>query len=429
MPHLATAWRREGDRDLLVTLRPGVRFHNGDTLAAEDVVFTFGRMMGDQPLLVEAKSYFPTLESVTAEGPLAVRFRTRVPDILLEQRLASWCSWIVNKRAYEELGLQGFGQAPVGTGPYRLRSLRRDQAIVLDAFDDYWMGRPTARAVEFRGIPQVAGRTAALLAGDIDLATNIPPDQVEELQGRSGIDLRSVVLANVHVLVFDQRGAGLSDKRVRQALGLAIDRELLVKTLWNGAALVPHSHNFPEYGDMYLPGRSLRYDPDRARALLREAGYDGTEITYRTQANYYTNALPAAQVLVEMWKAVGLNVRLQVVENAAQLRPAAGGQISNWSNSTRACRTRSARSGSAGGPAARPRSRNPGPPLRPSTAPAMRWRRDRPGEAPRPLRHHARCLGGRGAGHHPLPARRTLCRALQHPLASLYLLLHGPASG
>ncbi|AWV21914.1 Transporter [Roseomonas mucosa] len=335
VPHLATAWRREGDRDLLVTLRPGVRFHNGDTLAAEDVVFTFGRMMGDQPLLVEAKSYFPTLESVTAEGPLAVRFRTRVPDILLEQRLASWCSWIVNKRAYEELGLQGFGQAPVGTGPYRLRSLRRDQAIVLDAFDDYWMGRPTARAVEFRGIPQVAGRTAALLAGDIDLATNIPPDQVEELQGRSGIDLRSVVLANVHVLVFDQRGAGLSDKRVRQALGLAIDRELLVRTLWNGAALVPHSHNFPEYGDMYLPGRSLRYDPDRARALLREAGYDGTEITYRTQANYYTNALPAAQVLVEMWKAVGVNVRLQVVENAAQLRPAAGGQISNWSNSTR----------------------------------------------------------------------------------------------
>ena len=166
VPHLATAWRREGDRDLLVTLRPGVRFHNGDTLAAEDVVFTFGRMMGDQPLLVEATSYFPTLESVTAAGPLAVRFRTRVPDILLEQRLASWCSWIVNKRAYEELGLQGFGQAPVGTGPYRLRSLRRDQAIVLDAFDDYWMGRPTARAVEFRGIPQVAGRTAAADAGN-----------------------------------------------------------------------------------------------------------------------------------------------------------------------------------------------------------------------------------------------------------------------
>ena len=143
-----------------------------------------------------------------------------------------------------------------------------------------------------------------------------------------------MVLANVHVLTFDERGAAMGDKRVRQALGLAIDRQLLAETLWNGTAVVPPGHNFPEYGDMFLAGRQLRHDPEAARRLLREAGYRDEEIVYRTLPNYYTNALKAAQVLVEMWKEVGINARLQVVENFFQMR-APGAQVGNWSNSTR----------------------------------------------------------------------------------------------
>jgi peptide/nickel transport system substrate-binding protein len=109
---------------------------------------------------------------------------------------------------------------------------------------------------------------------------------------------------------------------------------LLVDTLWDGKAVVPAGHNYPEYGQMFLQGRSLRYDPAAAQRLLREAGYAGQEITYRTMPNYYTNALRAAQVIVEMWKAVGINARLQVVENFNQMR-AEGQQVGNNSNSTR----------------------------------------------------------------------------------------------
>ncbi len=166
------------------------------------------------------------------------------------------------------------------------------------------------------------------------MITNIPPDQVSVLKKSAGIDVRSVVLANVHVLTFDEQGPAMGDKRVRQALGLAIDRKLLVDTLWDGSAVVPTGHNYPEYGQMFLEGRSLRYDPDAAKRLLKEAGYRGEEIVYRTMPNYYTNALRAAQVLVEMWKAVGINARLQVVENFTQMR-AEGQQVGNNSNSTR----------------------------------------------------------------------------------------------
>lgn len=205
---------------------------------------------------------------------------------------------------------------------------------MLDAFDDYWMGKPTARGVTFREIPELAARVAALQAGDVDLITNVPPDQVSQLRRREGIDVRSVVLANVHVLTFDERGPVMADKRIRQALGLSIDRKLLVDTLWDGAAVVPAGHNYPEYGDMFLQGRALRYDPDAAKTLLKEAGYKGEKIVYRTMPHYYTNALKAAQVMIEMWKAVGINAELQVVENFNQMR-AAGQQIGNNSNSTR----------------------------------------------------------------------------------------------
>ncbi len=335
-PHLALSWERRSPQELIVTLRQGVRFHNGDELTSEDVAYTFreGRMWGDKPQLPAARPYFGILAACEPIDRYGVRFRTRVPDVLLEQRLASWCAWIVNKRASEDMGFEAYSRKPVATGPYRVVSHNQNDATVLDAFDGYWMGRPTARRVVFRYIPELAARVAGLVAGDYDLITNVPPDQMPVIGAYKDIDVRSVVLANSHVMIFDNRDRTLSDKRVRQALAAAIDRQKLVETLWQGKAVVPASHNYPEYGAMFVEGRKLAHDPARARALLSAAGYKGEPIVYRTQANYYTNALEAAQILVEMWKAVGINASLQVVENSAQMR-ASGGQISNWSNSTR----------------------------------------------------------------------------------------------
>jgi peptide/nickel transport system substrate-binding protein len=335
-PHLATAWERKGPQELVVTLRQGVRFHNGDELTAEDVAFTFreGRMWGEKPEIPEARSYFGVLAGCDVVDKYTVRFRTRVPDVLLEQRLSSWCAWIVNKRHYEAVGRDGFGRSPIGTGPFRFVSMSAKDHITFTAFDDYWMGKPTARGVVFKVIPELAARISGLVSGEFDIITNVPPDQVTVLEGYKGVEPRSVVLANSHLLTFDARGPLTSDKRIRQALALSIDRKKLVDSLWLGKAVVPPSHNYPEYGRMQLEGRSLPFDLVKAKALLQEAGYKGEPITYRTMPNYYTNALDAAQVIVEMWKAAGINGQLQVVESFDQMR-AAGQQVGNNSNSTR----------------------------------------------------------------------------------------------
>ena len=335
-PHLATTWERVSPQELVVTLRQGVKFHNGDELTSEDVAYTFrdGRLWGERAQIPGGRAYFGVLAGVEPIDRYTVRFRTRVPDVLLEQRLASWCAWIVNKRAYEAMGFEAYSRKPVATGPYRVVSHAAAEATVLEAFDDYFMGKPTARRVTFRRVPELAARVAGLVAGDYDLITNIPPDQMSVVGAYKDIEVRSVVLANVHVLAFNEQDKVLADKRIRQALSLAIDRQKLVDTLWQGTAQVPAGHNYPEYGQMFVEGRKLAYDPAKARALLQEAGYKGEPIVYRTMANYYTNALEAAQILVEQWKAVGLNASLQVVENSAQMR-GPGVQIFNWSNSTR----------------------------------------------------------------------------------------------
>ncbi len=339
VPSLATSWERLDELTLEVTLRDDVTFHNGAPLTAEDVVFTFSpeRLSGENALLPEGPAYFSVLAEVKAIDDHTVQFVTKTPDPLLEHRLSSWASWIVNKEDWlakaETDG--GVPLYPVGTGPFMLDSYRADESIRLVANDAYFGGLPTAASVTFREIPEPSTRVAGLVSGEFDIITNVAPDQIAQINGYDDIEARSVVLANSHVLVYGVNDPVIADARIRQAMNLAIDRDLLNQALWGNQAVVPNGHQYPEFGDMYNPDHNgLEFDPERARALLAEAGYDGGLIRYTTQPNYYLNALPAAQAIVEMWKAVGLNVELNVVESLTGLDLSTL-QVRTWSNSTR----------------------------------------------------------------------------------------------
>lgn len=339
VPGLATEWTRLDDMTLEVKLRDDVTFHNGAPLTAEDVVFTFSpeRLSGENAVLSEGPAYFSVLAEVKAIDDHTVQFVTKAPDPLLEHRLSSWASWIVNKADWEAKAATdgGIPMFPVGTGPFMLDEYKADESIRLVAFDDYFGGKPTAASVTFREIPEPSTRVAGLVSGEFDIITNVAPDQIPQINGYDDIETRSVVLANSHVLAYGTQDPVIKDARIRQAMNLAIDRNLLNEALWGGRAVVPNGHQYPEFGDMYNPDhKGLQYDPERAKELLAEAGYDGGLIKYTTQPNYYLNALPAAQAIVEMWKAIGLNVELNVVESLSGLDMATL-QVRTWSNSTR----------------------------------------------------------------------------------------------
>src|SRR5690606_14608633 len=156
-----------------------VTFHNGAKLTAEDVVFTFSpeRLSGENALLPEGPAYFSVLEAVKAIDDTTLHFITKGPDPLLEQRLASWASWNVNKADWEAKAAEdgGVPMFPVGTGPYMLDSYRADEAIRLVANDAYFGGTPTAASVTFREVPEPSTRVAGLVSGEFDIITNVAP--------------------------------------------------------------------------------------------------------------------------------------------------------------------------------------------------------------------------------------------------------------
>ncbi len=117
--------------------------------------------------------------------------------------------------------------------------MKANEFMEFEAFDGYWMGRPSARRVVFREVPELSTRVAGLVSGEFDLITNIPPDQIEVLNRYRDIEARSVVLANSHLLTFDARSPQTNDKRIRKALSVAIDRKKLVDSLWLGKATIP----------------------------------------------------------------------------------------------------------------------------------------------------------------------------------------------
>jgi len=340
LPALAESWRRIDDHTLELKLHDGVRFHDGSMLSAEDVVVSFGpdRMRNeDAPGFATGRAFLGTVADVTAVDPRTVRIRTSVTDPLLEQRLGTIPAAIVSAaalRAAPDFKTWNTTSAISGTGPYRVRSWRSNTELVLDAFDGWWGGKASARSIRLWAVPEVASRVAALRSGEVQIATDLPPDQFPVVTADPNLEVVGGEIANHRVIVYDTTNPILRDARIRRALSLAIDRQAIVEALWGGKVTITRSHQFPAFRDMYIADwPKPEYDPEAAKRLLREAGYKGERIEYRILNNYYGNEVATAQALVEMWRAVGLNVELAVKENWGQITAREGRRgIRNWSN-------------------------------------------------------------------------------------------------
>ena len=363
-PGLATEWRRISDSVVELSLRPGVRFHDGQEMTAEDVVFSFGRerMFGttlptaqgrtiaigeamptprpgkELPPEVPAvaRRAWPALERVEIVDRLTVRFHNATPDVTMEGRLSRYGSDIMSRRAFEEAPTWlEWARRPVTTGPYKVAEFRADNSLTLVAHDEYWGGRPPLRQIRFVEVPEVASRINALLAGDVHFACDIPPDQIPGIERNRAFEVQGGTILNHRLTVFDRNHAALRDPRVRRAFTHAIDRQAIVDALWAGRTVVPKGLQWDFYGEMLVADWTVpRFDQAEARRLLREANYRGEPIPYRLLNNYYTNQNATAQVLVEMWRAVGLNVQIEMKENWAQiLERSPTRAVRDWSNS------------------------------------------------------------------------------------------------
>lgn len=324
-PMLATSWKRTSDTTLEFTLREGVKFHDGSEMTGEDVAFTFGpeRMLSPQSRgYAPSRPFLGTIAKVDVIGPNSVRVTAAQPDPLIERRLGGWGAQIISKRAFlASKDWDAWGRAPVGTGPYKVTHVRGGDFILLTAHDEYWAGKPPAASIKFQVVPEIAARMAGLSAGDYDLITEVPPDQFKTLEGDSKFQVVGGSILNHRVLLYDKFNPQLADVHVRRALSLAIDRQLLVDTFWQGRVTVTRSMQLPSFGPLYNPNRPFPpHDPDMARAELKKSKYDGTTIPYRViGSDYYPAEVATAQALIGMWQDVGIKVQLVMKENFAQV--------------------------------------------------------------------------------------------------------------
>ncbi len=334
VPALATGIERIDPQRVRVTLRDDVLFHHGERMTAADVAFSFGeaRMFGPEPMTPRAAFFKPDLIEVTAVDDRTVEFVTRDADFAMEKRLASWIAWVVPEGPFRDGGLDGFGVNPIGTGPFKLREFIRGDRIVLEANDAYWRGRPTARTITFVVTPETATRVAGLIAGDFDFACALSTDNLALLDRYDNVEGRGAQIENIHLLIHNQVNNVLSDKRIRQAMHLCIDREMLNRSLWAGMAGVTNGFQMPTQGVAYDPNRpAYVQDLDRARTLLAEAGYAGERISFRTLNDWYVNSVAATQVMQQWWQQAGLNVEIEMHENWGSLQ-GEGLMARNWSN-------------------------------------------------------------------------------------------------
>jgi peptide/nickel transport system substrate-binding protein len=314
-PALAERWEVSADgTQYIFHLRRGVRFHNGEPFDSASVVATW--TTGSDPSNDYA-NFYTVADAVEAIDPYTVRVTTPEPNATFLTTLA--ISWGMVPPVYiAEVGLDGFNRRPVGTGPFRFVSRSAGERILYEANPDYWRaGYPKVAELEFRVIPDASTRLAAIQTGEIHIANRLTPDQARVLEGVRGVEVVSYLNDRAYYVGFKNVGAGvgtpLEDPRVRQALNYGSDRFGIINAIFAGEA--QPIAGFVVQGNLGYDAEVMppfAYDPERARALLVEAGYpDGFSISMGCPADGYVNINEVCLALQRTLARIGVEVNVE----------------------------------------------------------------------------------------------------------------------
>jgi peptide/nickel transport system substrate-binding protein len=313
-PGLATSWKVTDERTWQFTLRQGVVFHNGDRFTADDVKFSLDRAIADNPR-TSVFAALNTIDRVEILDPATVNIVTKQPDPLLPTRLSYYGGMMLPKQYFEKVGMEEFRKNPVGTGALKFIAWKKDERLVFEANKQYWRAALPYEKVLFKPYPETAARIAALIAGEVDLITAVPPDQVTVIERSGTAKVEGALYAGFFAYYMNVKKPPLDNKLVRQALHYALDRQAIVKKLWGARGVVPNDAypNVDKIGyDKSKP--SFEFDPKKAKALLEQAGYKGEAIAIESAVGYLANDKQLTELLGSMFQEVGINAKVQMIE-------------------------------------------------------------------------------------------------------------------
>ncbi len=320
--NLAESWRTVNETTWQFKLKRGVKFHNGEPFDAAAVKFSVERMLNPKQA-APGRTSIATIDHVDIVDSYTVNVITRAPFPLLPIRMSpGHCGTvgIVPPKYLAQVGDAGFAVKPVGTGPYKFVEWVKDERLVLEANKDYHRGAPAIERLVFRPVPELTTRVAALLSGQADLVSDVPPDQTGKIQGSGTAHVEVSTLGGFVIMVkmtnYLMPGPW-QDARVRKAINYAIDMDTIIKTVLEGYGQVLGVPLEKEAFGFNPNIKWYGYDPERAKALLREAGYaGGFEMTLHAPNRRYMNDIEVMQAMAQMLGKVGIKAKVEVWEQS-----------------------------------------------------------------------------------------------------------------
>lgn len=345
VPELAESFRQVDPVTYEFTLRDGVTFHDGSAMTAEDIKFTFERLIQDGGMGGETsprKSLLGPLTSVEIKDAKTVVFTLSEPWPILPAMLPF--QEVVSKATVEAQGNQGMATTVNGTGPFTLTEWRKGDSVIMSRYDGYYGGAadipPVSKAcverVIFKIIPESASRVAALLAGDVHLINELPAHAMAQVENNPNTQVMTVNGTRTFFVALDNSEPPFNDPKVRQAANHAVDKQLIIDRILNGTATplngVMSPDAFAFNGD--LP--TYEADIEKAKQLLAEAGYpDGIDVTLDVEGANKDTAEAIASLLTK----AGIRTRVQVAESAILKEKWLGGAarqgdmyLTSWGN-------------------------------------------------------------------------------------------------
>lgn len=312
-PNLATSWEISKDAKVYTFhLRKGVKFHNGQEMTAEDAKFAADYTMNPKNIAY-GYSRLKIVDRVEAPDKYTLKLTLTKPSPAFLYTLGSIQSFSVIPKESLQQGVDKPARFPPGTGPFKFVEWKPGQQLVLERNDEYWGHKAFVDRVILRPIPNETVRITALRGGDIDLAEAVPYEWVKQiLDGQlKGIKYAEASTAGFRVLKFNVAGTPFNNKKLRQAVAHALDKKQILQATYFGFGQ-PADQRYPKGHLWYFDEiRSSAYDPNRAKALLKEAGYKGEPIGLTLRQG--EQETEAATIQAQLTK-IGMNMKLDVLE-------------------------------------------------------------------------------------------------------------------
>jgi len=338
-PLLATAWQQVDDKTIDLTIRQGVKFHDGSVMTADDAVYTLN-FVANKANNVFNNSIFDWIERAEKTPDGKVRLYAKAPTPTALEFLAKIP--IYPQKYYERVGKEGMGTEPVGTGPFRGKR-GPNNTVVLTRFDDYFADspkpKPAIKTVVYRPVPEVNTQVAELMTGALNWAYYIPEDQAAKLRGVKNLKVVNAESMRIAFISFDAIGRAspdtpLKNKKVREAISYAIDRNALAKNLIGASSRSLDSVCYPPQFGCTDDVRKFTYDVAKAKALMTEAGYpNGFDIEVLA-----SRSRPVADAIIGYLAAIGIRGKLQFLQYPAVVEKRRSNQaalvIDDWGSSS-----------------------------------------------------------------------------------------------